>query len=136
MAVSNQATDQIDRAAVAGVLDLRNVLELVNDCFYNRPFTEEELVGQGHQAVFHIGFEFSDELEAKGLEEVEKKGSGEIACVGKHFTKEIFDQAWHRLAVVDIAWGQDEIEQLAAVVENQVQFEAEEPAGRRFTPSG
>ena len=68
MAVSNQTADQIDQeidwataqhlgvwAGVAGVLDLRNVFEWVDNRFDNRPFTEEKFVGQRHQAVFHVG---------------------------------------------------------------------------------
>ena len=48
MAVSDQARDQVDksvhRAAVASVLNLRNVLELINDTFNNSPFSKKEFI--------------------------------------------------------------------------------------------
>ena len=74
--VSDQPGQQIDEAvgnrAVAAVLDLRDVLQLINDAFDNRTFPQHQLVEHGDQAVLHLGLEFSDHLHlliVKRLEE-------------------------------------------------------------------
>jgi hypothetical protein len=45
MTISNQSAEDIhhkvDRAAMPGMLNLRNILQLVNDSFNNRPFAGE-----------------------------------------------------------------------------------------------
>ena len=50
------------------MLNLRDVLQLVNDGFDNGAFAEQETVAQRHQSLFHIAFEFGDELNACGVE--------------------------------------------------------------------
>ncbi len=58
MAISDQAADEIDqkvdRAAVTRVLDLRDILELVDDRFDDGAFTKQELVHKRHESVFHV----------------------------------------------------------------------------------
>lgn len=72
MAVSDQASDNvdesIDRAAMARMLDLRNVLELINDAFNDGSFSKQKLVHPGHQAVLHVLSEFGNELEVECLQ--------------------------------------------------------------------
>ncbi len=64
MAISNQATKQVDqevdRTAMARMLDLRNVLELINNRFHDGAFAQEKLIQEGHEFVFHIGADTSD----------------------------------------------------------------------------
>ena len=45
---------------MARMLDLRNVLQLVNDRFDNRALAKQQTVIQGHQALFHIALELGD----------------------------------------------------------------------------
>ena len=77
MGISDQARNEIDEevkgAAMARMLNLRNVLELVIDSFDDGTLTQEQFVGHEHQLVFHIGFEFGDELNAL-LHELFKQG--------------------------------------------------------------
>lgn len=48
---------EIDRAAVARMLNLGDVLQLVDDRFDNRPLAQQQLVTDQHQRVLHVGFE-------------------------------------------------------------------------------
>ena len=56
--VLDQARQQIDekvpRATVAGVLDLRDVLQLIVDGLNQRPLTEQYLIQQRHQSIGHV----------------------------------------------------------------------------------
>ena len=58
VSVGNQAGQQIDheigRTAMASMLDLRDILELVNDGLDDRPFTQQHLVLHLDQPVLHI----------------------------------------------------------------------------------
>ena len=45
---------EVGRTAVAGVLDLRNVLELIGDRLDDETFTQHEPVGQQHQLISHV----------------------------------------------------------------------------------
>jgi hypothetical protein len=53
MAIRNQPSDQIDqeidRRAMAGMLNLRNALELVNDGFDNRALVSQQLISETYQ---------------------------------------------------------------------------------------
>ena len=50
----NQMNHKIGGTAMTGMLNLRNVLELVNDGLNNRAFAQEKLVGEMHKPVFHV----------------------------------------------------------------------------------
>ena len=71
MAVGNQASYQIDRkvrwAAMAGMCNLHEVLELVKHRFDQRPPTQDYLFMQEQQAVRHIPFEVGDQAQLAGL---------------------------------------------------------------------
>ncbi len=71
MAVSNQAAHQVDQeigdTAMPRMFDLRDVLEWINDGFDNGPLSQQQFVAQGHRAVFHVAFEFGDQLNPKRL---------------------------------------------------------------------
>ena len=56
--VGNEARQQMDHeivgTAMAGVLNLTHILELVVDGFDQRPFAQEQLVAQVHQPIVHV----------------------------------------------------------------------------------
>ena len=61
MAVGDEATEEMDEAgagaAVAGVFDLGDVFEVLEDGFDTRTFTPQELVRPQEEARFHFAFE-------------------------------------------------------------------------------
>ena len=71
---SNNVDCKVDWMTVPGVLDLRNVFELVHYRFNNRSFAEQDLIHQVHQAVLQIGFDFCDELYAEGFHQLFEQG--------------------------------------------------------------
>ena len=66
MAVGDEASDQIDQeidgAAVAGMLDLGDIFELIGDGLDDGAFAQQELVRPVEQAVMHLLAELGDEL--------------------------------------------------------------------------
>ena len=107
MTVSNQPADQIDHkvvhTAVPGMLDLRDVLELVEHGFDDGALTQQQFVGKWQQAVFHVGLEFGDQLQAEGVQQLAKQRLRDIAFVGEDLAEQVFDQCWDWAAVIGIA---------------------------------
>ena len=58
MTISDQASDDVDKAihgaAMASMLNLRDVFELIHDALDNRSFAQEEFIHQRQQAIFHV----------------------------------------------------------------------------------
>ena len=139
MAISNQATQDINKkveyTAMSRVFDLRDILELIDNGLHNRTFPQHQAVFPEHQAILHIRSEFGDQLDGEGLVEIIEQRLGEIAFVSKDLSEQPFDQFRDRLAIIDISGCEQNTEQLASVIENQVELEAIEPAGRCMTTS-
>lgn len=49
---------------MASVLDLGDIFQLVIDGLQDRTVAQQQLVGQVHQPVLHIGFKMGNELHA------------------------------------------------------------------------
>jgi hypothetical protein len=145
MAIGNQSAQEVDKAidwrTRTRMLDLRDVLQLVNDRFDTafgalrvRALAEHQTVIQGHQALFHVALELGDELNACGFEQLFCQLLRDIAFVSKHLAKQLSEQFRHRGAVVRIAGSQDDAEQFASVIDDEMQFEAKDPIDRSFAP--
>ena len=91
MAIGDQASNDIDEtvdgAAVASMLNLRNVFELIHHALNDGPFAEKEFVHYGEQAVFHVFPEFGDELHTERLRELFKEWLRDIPLICDQFTK-------------------------------------------------
>ena len=114
--------------AVAGMLDLADVFELVDDGFDEGAFAQQELIHQGHETVLHVAFEACDQLQAAGEKTLEER-LGDISPVAEEFAPEFPGQGVNGLPVVDVARREADVEELPAIIDDQVEFEAEEPAG-------
>jgi hypothetical protein len=70
--VSDQPTDDIDQAvdwaAMAGMLNLRNILQLVNDGLNDGTLAQKQAVAQGDEAVLHGSLELGNELHPNTLQ--------------------------------------------------------------------
>ncbi len=65
-----------------------------------------------------------------------RQGSGNIAAIPKQLAAQSFDHARNRSPIIDVAWSQTTSQQIAPVIDRQVQFKPEEPAHACFaTPS-
>ncbi len=50
------------------VLDLRDVFELIEDTFNNRPLAQQQLIHERHHLMFHLPLAMRDQLDAKFAE--------------------------------------------------------------------
>jgi len=137
MRVGNETGNQIDQkvidAAMAGMLDLRNVLELVIDGFNDGSFAKKQFVRQRDQAVLHVLAQRGDQLKAL-CEQLFKQSFGDVAPVTEQLTEQVLAQQGNRFPVVDIAWGQVERQAFTPVIDHQMELEAIEPAHRCLSP--
>jgi hypothetical protein len=74
VAISNQArkyiNKKVDRTAMPGVFDLRDIFEVVDNALNDGALAEQQLVQEGHQLVFHVLTEFGHQLHIPGFEQV------------------------------------------------------------------
>ena len=120
---------------MARVLNLADVFQLIVHTLDQRPLPEQKLFEDRHQFVFHIAFEFGDQLHAfppQLLEQLLPK----VASIAKQFAPELADEFGHRTTVIDLSRGKREAEYFALVIDHQVQFEAIEPAPAAFPALG
>ena len=140
MAMGDQATQQIgqevDRTSMARMLNLGDVFELVDDGFHDGTLAQEEFVDQWHELVAQCRADTGDQLNVEGNQEFFQEFFGQVALVGKQFAKELASHFWHGLAIIHVAGCEHHVEQFALIIENQVQFEAKEPAGGGFASFG
>lgn len=76
----NQMDHKIDRTAMARMLDLRDILELVDDGRDTRAFAYQELVGKIHEMILHVFAQLGDEMESL-FKEQRGQGSKEGAAI-------------------------------------------------------
>lgn len=132
---SQQMHHEIGGTAMARMLDLRIVLDLVDDRLDNRSFAQQKLVRQWQELVLHVFAQPSDKLQSLFKEQL-GEGSGNVAAIAEQFAAQPFDQLRHRSAIIDIARSQTTGQQLTASIDRQVQFKAKEPAHRRLATPG
>ena len=127
---------EVSRTAMASVLDLRNVLELVNNALDHSTFAQQDLVDQQHRAVLHVLAELGDEQQPGSLPELFGQRLRDVSPVAKQLAKQMRRKRRNRLAVIDVARCELDRQQCASIVDYQVQFEAIEPAHRGLASLG
>ena len=65
-----------------------------------------------------------------------RQGSGNVAAIPKQFAAQPFRQLRNRLPIIDVAGSQTTSQQLASIIDGQVQFKSKEPAHARFATPG
>ena len=120
---------------MARMLDLRDILELIDNGLDNRPFAQQELVREMHELIFHVFAQAGDEMESLFKEQC-GQGSGNVATVPKELATQLFDHRGNRSTIIDIARGQTTRQQFALVIDRQVQLKTKEPAHAALAPLG
>ena len=91
MAIGNQASDNIDksinRTAVPGMLNLRNILELVDDTLNDGAFPQKQLVLLRHQSIFHVLLQSRNELNMEGFQQLLEQRLRDISPIGNELAK-------------------------------------------------
>jgi hypothetical protein len=80
--------------------------------------------------------QLGDETESMGDQEALGKGSRDGALVAKEASEEPPQQTRHRTPVGGVAGSEADGEQLATVIDHQMQLEPREPAHRRLAAPG
>ena len=140
MAVGDQPCDQVDQevdgAAMAGMLDLRDVFELISDRLDDGAFAEQKFVRPVEQTVVHLCAQFGDEVQPVGHQQLLGQRLREIAFGAFEFAHEACRQLRNGMSIIEVARGQAERQDLALIVDDQVQLEAIKPAHRGLATSG
>lgn len=135
--INDQPAEKVDQevhwTSMTRMLDLRNVLELINDGLRDGALTKQNFVHQGHEHVFHVGANASHKLNAEGSQPFFSKPLGNVAFIGQQLAKEFPNHLGNGLAIIDIAGCEQQVEHFTSSIENQVQLEAKEPAGGGFS---
>ena len=130
--VGENLDEVVHLATAAGMFDLGYVFKLIDDRFDDRSLAQHQFVKQRHQAVFHVAFESSNELESAS-EELVKQALRDVSPVAEEFSPELTGQLVDGDAVIDVAGGDACVEEFATVVGDPMEFEAEEPSGGGFS---
>ena len=88
-----------------------------------------------HQLVFHVLPQSGDELKSLLKEQLGKR-SRDIAPISNQLASQMFDHLGNGLTIIDVACSQAASEQLASIIDRQMQLETKEPAHACLTPSG
>src|SRR5690606_15219142 len=140
VAIGRQAREQVDEeiegAAVARVLDLADVFELIDDGLDQGAFAQQEPVGEVEELVAHVLAQFGDQAESVDDQETFSERRRDVALVAKVATDEMSYQARNWPSIVGVAGSETEGEQLTAVIDDEMEFEAIEPADRSLAAPG
>lgn len=71
------------------MLDLRDILELVDNRLNNRTLTRQQLVRFEHQFVLHVAMGLGKELDSIGLKELLCQVFRHITLVAKHLPEAV-----------------------------------------------
>lgn len=85
--------------------------------------------------VLHVFAQPSDELESLFKEQL-REGSRNVAPIPKQLAAQFFHQVGNWRPIIDVARSQTTRQQLAAIIDRQVQFKAKEPPHARFATAG
>ena len=118
-----------------GMFNLRNVLELIDDRFDDGAFAQQHHVQPRDKAVLHIILDSRDQQQAT-LKQLREQFLGNVSAIPEQFAKELVGQTFHWDAVIDVARGEVETQQLALLIGDQVKFEAKKPSGGSLAALG
>ncbi len=135
MAVGDEACHQIDNevdgAAVAGLFDLGDVLEVVEDRLDDRPFAQEQPVDRINRYGPHGARAPGVQSHALLLYELASQGPRHVALLPNEEAKQagrLAQQMGNGPRIVDIARSERIGEQVALVVDDRMQLEPIKPA--------
>ena len=111
---------------MAGVFDLLDVFDLIIDGFDNRPFAQQQFIGQGHEFVVHVLADFGDQRQTPIPQHLEEL-LGKVAPIPHELAGQALGQLRDRPAIIDVARGDLERQEFPPVVDDEMQFEAVEP---------
>src|SRR5215469_4062448 len=127
--------ESIYRRTMFGEIERGESLDMTDDSFGHVAGVEQEFVDQRHGQGFHVLAHFGQQHQTP-FEQGRGALFAEIALVAEELAGEVSGELLHRRAIVDIAGGELDRHDCIAVIEYQMELEAEAPAHRGFTACG
>ena len=90
-------------------------------------FAQETLVGPVEQTVVPLLAQFGDELQSLSDQQLLGQGLREIAFVAEKLAHQACGQLGNGMSIIDVARGQAKSQDLALIVDDQVELEAVKP---------
>ena len=114
------------------MLDLRDVLELVDNGFNDRAFTQKKRILTQHWLIrVHIAFEFREQAQPVIAHQLLEQGFTQVPQIREELTEDARERILHHaqqpFAIINVARCELQPDDLPLVIEQQVQFEPEEP---------
>src|SRR5262245_15134461 len=104
--VGNQASkdinEKVDGTTMPGMLNLRNILQLVIHGFNNCPFSQQQFFLQKQKAIFHIFTDVGDEFDAL-FQQSFKECLRQVTSVTKQLPKQASDQFGNWFTVINVS---------------------------------
>lgn len=126
---------KIRHTAMAAVLNLRDILQVVVDGFDPGAFPDHELVKARHQLLRHLRVELRPEVEGLGLQQVaEFLGKG--ASVSTAFSNQAVAPLGAGLRASHLSWRQPTSQPFSLVIDEQRPLEAIQPIPRVLSSAG
>ena len=92
ISISNQARKQVHHeihwTPMSRVFNLRDVFQLVVDCFYQGSLPKQNLIDKRHQNVFHVASKVRYQLHA-AIPELLKEFGGDVTLVAEKLSVQI-----------------------------------------------
>ena len=115
---------------MAGMLNLGDIFELIDDAFEDGALAQEQFVDPREQAVFHVFIEFGDELDSERFQELFKEWLRHIPTISDQLAKQAFAECGNWFAIIDIAGCNLASQEFTTIVDHQMEFETIKPADR------
>jgi hypothetical protein len=127
---------EVDGATMTGMLDLRDIFELIGDGLDDGTFAQEEFVGPVEQTIVHLFAQLGNEGQSLRDHQLLSQRHREVAFSAAKLPYEPFGELGNGMPLIDVAWGQAKSQEFALIIDDQVQLAAVKAADRRFTASG
>ena len=129
----DEIVDKVVERAVPRMFDLRHVLQFIVDALYDGSLAQQHLVRDRHQRVLHSVLQLRYQLDSVDEQPAEQLLS-DISSVTHQLSVDVLNEtaAFQRFAVINIAGGEHEIDNLAFLIAYQMQLETEEPSHGAF----
>ena len=138
---ANQVRHEVHWTAMPRMLNLRDVLQLVDNGFDDRAFTQKKRILTQHWLIrVHIAFELREQAQPVIAHQLLEQGFTQVPQIREELTEDARERILHHaqqpFAIINVARRELQPDDLPLVVEQQVQFEPEEPIDTGFPSSG
>ena len=103
---------------MTGMLDLRNILELIDNRLDDCSFAQQQLVRKIHELTFHIFVQSRDQVHPLFKKQL-REWDGNVATISEQLATQFFHELRNRCSIIDIARSQTTAQQFAALIDGQ-----------------